>query len=163
MKIRKKHIITFSCFGLGIATIALFNNFLPGGEIYLAHSKSNKFHIVEVQAKDLASPFFGTSFHLTFNQNQYEYDHFSLGSFFEESDPLVQVAPKENSVVIGLSLKRGSLIKKSEGSIIKLFFKTKQTNPLTSSFSLTNTVYSTYDKGRKNIPSMKFSNNAITN
>jgi Cohesin domain len=163
MKLRKKHIITFSCFGLVAAIFTLFTQFLPGGEIYLAHSKSEQLHTVEVKAKDLASPFFGTSFHLTYNQDQYEYDHFSLGSFFAESDPLVQVAPRDNSIITGISLKRGSLIKKSEGSIIKLFFKTKQTNPPTSSFSLTNTVYSTYDNGRKNIPSVKFSNNAITN
>lgn len=163
MKIRKKHIITFSCFGLGIAAIALFGNFLPGGEISLIHSQEDQFHVVEVQTKNLAHPFFGTSFYLTYNPNHYEYDHFSLGSFFEDTDPLVQVAPKDDLIIIGLSLKRGSIIKKPEGTLIKLFFTNKSHTHDISNFSLKKGIYSTFDNGRKDISSVKFSQSTINN
>lgn len=141
---------------------------LPGGEIYLTHKDNNNFHIVEVNAKDLAHPFFGTSFHLHFNQDQYKYDHYSLGSYFEADDnPLVQVAQKDEKIIIGISLKRGSLITRRDGTLVKLFFtqKTLIKNPATdtSSFSLASAVYSTYDNGRKDIPTVKFSSSAITN
>ncbi len=157
MKFHKKHIITLLCFGIIAATTPLLGKLFPEGEIYLTHSDSPNFHIIEVKAKDLAQPFFGTSFHLHFNQNQYEYDHFSLGSFFEESDPLVQIAKSGDVIMVGLSLKRGSLIKNKEGTLLKLFFKTNETRLQPHSFSLSNAVYSTYDNGRKDIDSVRFS------
>lgn len=156
MKIRKKHIITFSCFGLGIAITALFSQSPPGGEISLAHSQENQFHIVEVHAKNLAHPFFGTSFHLTFDQDQYKYDHFSLGSYFRNSDPLVQVAQNENEIIAGISLKRGSLIKKQEGTLLKLYFTKKPQTADTSQFKFTSPIYSTYENGRKDVNNVIF-------
>ncbi len=163
MKLHKKHIVTFACLGLAIPAILASKSLLPGGEIYLAHEDNNNFHVVEVSAKDLAHPFFGTSFHLKFNPGQYEYSHFSLGSYFVQTSPIVQVAQKGNEIIAGISLKRGSLIKDSEGSLLKLFFKRKTSDISTSSFSLAKGVFSTFDNGRKDIGSVKFAPAAINN
>ncbi|MBA4336415.1 hypothetical protein C0416_01395 [bacterium] len=161
MKITKKHVITFSCLGLTIPIITLSSYLLPGGEIYLTHVQAREqntkqtaeqTHIVEVNIKDLDYAFFGTSFHLQFDPEKYEYDHFTLGSYFSSSDnPLVQVAQKDSAIIAGISLKRGNLITKKEGTLLKLFFKNKQTALQEANFAFTNTVFSTFDKERKNI------------
>ena len=156
MKIRKKHIITFSCFGLGIAVIGLSSQLLPGGEISLAHSQTENFHIVEVQAKDLSYPFFGTSFHLSFDPSKYAYDHFSLGSYFQNADPLVQIAPNGNEVIVGISLKRGALINKKDGMLLKLFFNQKSPSADKTQFRFSSPVYSSYNNGRKDINNIIF-------
>lgn len=138
----------------------LSTKLLPGGEIYLTHVQAHKqtqeqtadFHVVEVNIKNLAYPFFGTSFHLRFDPTKYEYDNFTLGSYFTSSDnPLIQVAQKDAAIIVGLSLKRGNLITKKEGTLLKLFFKNKQTSLQEANFAFTNTVFSTFDKERKNI------------
>ena len=163
MKITKKHIITFSCLGLAIPLITLSSYLLPAGEIYLTHKQSHEqtppqtaeqTHIVEVNIKDLGYPFFGTSFHLQFDPEKYEYDHFTLGSYFSSSDnPLVQVAQKDNAIIVGISLKRGNLITKKDGTLLKLFFKNKQEPDSQSitNFAFSNTVFSTFNNERKNI------------
>jgi len=160
MKTTKTRIITFSCLGLAIGAISLYTYLLPGGEIYLTHVQAHEqttdqnadFHVVEVNAKNLAYPFFGTSFHIHFDPSKYEYDHFTLGSYFTSSDnPLVQVAQKDATIIAGLSLKRGNLITKKEGTLLKLFFKNKQSSLQEANFTFSNTVFSTFDKERKNI------------
>jgi len=164
MKIHKKHIIIAVFTGLIVSTWLAILNFASNGEIYIASENNKNFYIIDINARDLKKPFFGTSFHLNFNKNQYNYDHYSLGTFFTLDDnPLIQVAQKDNSVLVGISLKRGNIIKKRNGNILKLFFIQKTTTPETSSFSFTRGVFSTYDKGRKDILNFKFNPTAIKN
>ena len=151
---QKKHIII----AIFISLIAIFSimQLSPKGEIYLTHLQSGKFHVVEVKAKNLAYPFFGVSFHLNFNKDTYKFDHYILGSFFKDSDPLVQVAEKNNQIISGISLKRGSLINKKDGTLLKLFFTANQNNVKTTDFYFTSPVYSTYSNGRVNIDRVIF-------
>ena len=136
----------------------------PRGEIYLDKKANGTSYIVEVKAKELPKPFFGTSFHIVFDNNNYIYNRFSLGSFFAtDDDVLVQVAQKDNSIIVGLSLKRGHIINKTNGVMLKLFFTQKPHASPATHFSLTNGVYSTYKNGRENIDSIKFKPDTINN
>lgn len=120
-------------------------------------------HIVSVVAEDLKVPFFGTAFHINYDPKNFIYDHFSLGDYFNASDdPLVLVnstntginTPK-GVIVVGISLKRGQLLSKTEGTLLKLYFKSIN-NPSTpqftqtseSSFTFSNAVFSTFDTNK---------------
>jgi hypothetical protein len=144
----------------------------PAGAIYLTYETpdpydSTNFYIVTVAAEDLKVPFFGTAFHINYNPEVYKYDHFSLGDYFEpQDDPIVLVNestqnPVESNakIIIGLSLKRGQIIKKSEGTLLKLYFKNSNSimdQTTGSDFHFSNAVFSTFDKKRKDIKNITF-------
>ncbi|MBN1494109.1 hypothetical protein JW911_00010 [Candidatus Peregrinibacteria bacterium] len=140
----------------------------PAGAIYLTRQQSSSFEIVSVVAEDMSVPFFGTAFHINYNTSELKYDHFSLGDYFTpQDDPLVLVSESltNEKIMAGISLKRGNVIKKPNGTLIKLYFKPikniqfPQTEISPSEFSFSNTVFSTFDmqtKQRKNIANITF-------
>ena len=157
MKISKKHLIPACIIALIIPAYIFTQNFFPGGEIFLTHQDNPNFHKVLIQAKDLRYPFFGLAFHLKYDPNTYEFDHYSLGDFFtSQDDPITLVNNKENTIITGISLKRGQSIKSTEGTLLNLYFKHKNPQENLNSFAFENTVYSTFDKERKDIGNFIF-------
>lgn len=144
----------------------------PAGAIYLTYESpspydSTSFHTVIVAAEDLKVPFFGAAFHVNYNPESYKYDHFSLGNYFEPQDnPIVLVnestqksEEEYGKIIIGLSLKRGQIIKKSEGTLLKLYFKNSTSimdQTAENDFHFSNAVFSTFDKARKDLTNITF-------
>jgi len=132
-----------------------------------SQSADSNFYIVSVVAEDLKVPFFGTAFHVNYDPAKFTYDHFSLGDYFtSQDDPLVLVNDNidENGrhngkITIGISLKRGQILNKQKGPLLKIFFKkfsgnTEQNQDIQLYFS--NTVFSTFDRERKDIKNVTF-------
>lgn len=141
------------------------------------YSNPSNFYVVDVVAEDLKVPFFGTAFHINYNPQNYIYDHFTLGDYFSsDDDPLVLVNPtviKDNQtdqannedsnakIIVGISLKRGELLTKSQGTLLKLYFKNNSQSKLSNlsftnldpngsnnDFSFSNAVFSTFNTAK---------------
>lgn len=138
--------------GIYVYTLAI-----PVGKIFLTHEISDNFHVVSVNAAELKAPFFGTAFHVHYDSEDLTYDHFTLGDYFaSDNSPLVLVneSDEKGKVVVGISMKRGSLIEKSDGILLKLYFKGGTSNE--PDFAFSNTVFSTFENGRKDIDGVDF-------
>ncbi|MFC1656089.1 hypothetical protein ACFL3C_04415 [Patescibacteria group bacterium] len=138
--------------GVYIYTLAI-----PAGTISLAYKTSEDFHIVSVNAGGLRRPFFGTAFHLHYDIDALIYDHFTLGDYFTSSDsPLVLVneSLEKGTLMIGISLKRGELLDKPDGTLVNLYFEGRPKND--STFTFSNTVFSTFDEEREDVSSIDF-------
>ncbi len=151
---RTWHIIILTlivALGVYIYTFAI-----PAGRISLARKTADNFHIVSVNADGLRYPFFGTAFHLHYDIGALTYDHFTLGDYFSLDDsPLVLVneTGEKGTLVIGISLKRGQLIDKPDGTLVNLYFKSDREADTVkdSTFSFSNTVFSTFDEKRVDV------------
>ncbi len=129
------------------------------GFINLVHEQDERFHVVRIEGFNLEHPFFGLAFHLNYDEKLFEFDHFTLGDYFTtENDPLTLVSKDQNEskIVTGLSLKRGQLIDKSEGTFLKLYFKKKIYDPSIYGFVFEQGVFSTFDKERMDIENVEF-------
>lgn len=123
------------------------------------HEETDQHHIIKVQGFELEEPFFGLAFHLHFDPELYEFDHYTLGSYFKSEDkPIVLVSEykDEPKIIAGVSLKRGELMHKREGTFLNLYFEKKQgkTDPL--SFRFEDGLYSTFENGRKDVTNIEF-------
>lgn len=158
MKLTKKHLIFPALFLIVIPSWFAIQNFLPAGEIYLDHHDNQQTHIVSVNARNLRYPFFGTAFHLNYNPNEYIYDHFTLGDYFSPEDsPLTLVHESvKGTVVAGISLKRGEIIKKSEGTLLNFYFRKRSSQNNTNDFLFSNAVFSTFENERRDIDNIIF-------
>ena len=149
-----KLIIIVVSLGIYIYTLAI-----PAGTISLSHHDDSNFHIVSVNAQNLRFPFFGTAFHIHFDSNDYSYDHFTLGDYFTTEDsPLVLINEGQGKIIVGISLKRGEVINKPEGTILKLYFKNHSGNSGNQNFKFSNEVFSTFNGKRVDIENIDFSN-----
>jgi len=171
------YVITIILFCLLLSLIIYINSIRSAGAISLKQENN----VVTIVAEDLKVPFFGTAFHINFDPQKYTYDHFTLGDYFEiQDDPLVLVNPviSKNSspknslngeIIVGISLKRGQIITKTEGTLLKLYFKEISNKNIfnnftddkipSNEFSFSNAVFSTFDKKkgeRSNIKNIKF-------
>jgi hypothetical protein len=129
------------------------------GFINLIHEETETQHIISVDGNALLDPFFGLAFHLQYDTEQYEFDHYDLGDFFSTGDdPMVFVEDSREypEIIAGISLKRGKTINKSEGTFLKLYFNKKVYEPDVSGFKLEDGIYSSFDEGRKDIESVEF-------
>jgi hypothetical protein len=154
--------IIFTIIIVLLLTYLLYKNFIQSaGAIFLQYentsniekislSENSSFQTVSIVAEDLKVPFFGTAFHINYNPQNYIYDHFTLGDFFSsDDDPLVLVNQKDSKIIVGISLKRGQLLTKSEGTLLKLYFKNDSPSALlnpNNDFSFSNAIFSTFDK-----------------
>lgn len=176
-----------------LLSVIIYKNFMQSaGAIFLKHVQYEKiyepanpdFYIVSVTAEDLKIPFFGTAFHINYNPQDYTFDHFTLGDYFEtQDDPMVLVNSNVGSqnletglstgkIIVGISLKRGQLLTKPEGTLLKLYFKDVSKKNLfnnfraypeeqkpSNEFSFSNAVFSTFDNingERKDVENITF-------
>ncbi len=142
-----------------VSGFALHHHNRMAGFINIFHEETDQHHILKIQGFELDQPFFGIAFHLHFNPELYEFDHYTLGDYFESNDtPLVMVSEykDEPKIIAGLSLKRGDLIHKREGTFLNLYFEKKQdkTDPL--SFKFEDGIYSTFNEARKDVENVAF-------
>ena len=129
------------------------------GFINIMHEETETQHIVSIEANALLYPFFGLAFHLQYDPALYEFDHFTLGDFFKSSDDpmaFVDESLEYAEIVAGISLKRGQVIDKSEGTFLKLYFNKKVYQPDFNGFVIEQGVFSSFDEGRKDIDSVEF-------
>jgi hypothetical protein len=164
MKLFKFHILHIFLlaivvsFGIFIYTLAI-----PAGTISLAQNSTSDFHIVSVKAENLRYPFFGTAFHLHYDPNDYSYDHFTLGDYFTSQDsPLVLIHEgreygDRGELIAGISLKRGKVINKPDGTLLKFYFKPISNDSGNQNFTFSHEVFSTFDKERKDLTNINFS------
>lgn len=174
---KRKIIFTCSFLAIGISTFLYTNNFSSAGKIHLTHHENKQYHIVTVEAEDLKYPFFGTAFHLHYNTDQLKFHHYTLGNYFttaQSKSPIILIEDKDGRIIAGISLKRGEKITKEKGSLVHFYFEKGpdyglETKPgkkfeadqeLVSNFkpelAFSNTVFSTFDKERKDIETVKF-------
>ena len=137
----------------------LFLHAKCAGFINLIHEETETQHIISVEGNALLFPFFGLAFHLQYDPEQYEFDHYDLGDFFGPQDnpmTFVEDSGEYAEIIAGLSLKRGQIIEKSEGTFLKLYFNKKVYEPDFTGFVIEDGVFSSYDKGRKDVDSVEF-------
>lgn len=142
-----------------VSGFALHHHNRVAGFINIFHEETNEHHILKVQGFELEHPFFGLAFHLHFNPDIYEFDHYTLGDYFDTNDPpLVMVSEHKNEpkIIAGISLKRGDLIDQKNGTFLNLYFlkKQDQTDPL--SFKFEDGVYSTFNEERIDVENIVF-------
>ncbi len=156
---KKLLLLTLIIIITAVTGYGLFTHNRCAGFVNLMHHETETRHIISVEANALLDPFFGLAFHLQYDPEQYEFDHYDLGGFFSESDnPMVFVEESREhpEIIAGISLKRGKTIKKSEGKFLKLYFNKKAYEPDVNGFKLDQGVYSSFDEGRKDIDAVEF-------
>ena len=129
------------------------------GMISIMHEQTEMQHIISIEGIGLDYPFFGLAFHLLYDQDAYEFDHFTLGDFFTSADDplaLIEKNPDEPEIIAGLSLKRGQTMPKSDGTFLKLYFNKKVHEPGIYGFVFEHGVFSTFDEKRKDITEVEF-------
>jgi hypothetical protein len=145
-----------------ICGVYIYNLTANNGTIALSYQNDENFYTVSVKAENLKQPFFGTAFHLHYDSSNLKYDHFTLGNYFPtEISPFTLVQPKSNEIIVGISLKRGQIIQKPSGTLLKFYFKKlpnekSHESIIGKNFSFSNTVFSTFNKERLNVENVKF-------
>ncbi|MCK4815349.1 hypothetical protein KA005_06230 [bacterium] len=142
-----------------VSGFALHHHNRVAGFINIFHEEDDQYHILRIQGFELEHPFFGLAFHLHFDSNLYEFDHYTLGDYFESGDtPLIMVSKykDESKIIAGVSLKRGDLIHRRNGTFLNLYFHKKQdqTDPL--SFKFEDGIYSTFNETRMDVENVVF-------
>ncbi|MFC1810509.1 hypothetical protein ACFLZH_03335 [Patescibacteria group bacterium] len=155
----KKLLLTLIIIILCITGFTLYINAKSAGAIRIMHEQTEMQHIISIEGNELNYPFFGLAFHLLYDPKLYEFDHFTLGDFFETSDDpmaFVDESLKKPEIVAGISLKRGQLIDRPEGTFLKLYFNKKEYQPDIHGFVFEHGVFSTFDEERKDITEVEF-------
>lgn len=141
---------------------ALHHHNRVAGFINIFHEENEQYYILKIQGFELEHPFFGLAFHLNFDSDLYEFDHYTLGDYFESNDsPLIMVSKykDEPKIIAGVSLKRGNLINKREGTFLNLYFTKKQDKVDPLSFEFEDGIYSTFNEARADVENVVFGMN----
>lgn len=129
-----------------------YKYFTHNGTISLTHNEKQKYHVVTVTMNDIPAPFFGTAFHLHYNPKQLSFNHYTLGNYFFEKNPITLIDNKAETIVVGLSLKRGERIAKNEGKLLHIYFNKESNYKQKPAVHFSNTVFSTFTDKRKDLP-----------
>lgn len=103
---------------------------------------------IAIRSQNMTEEILGIAFDFKFNPNAAQFLKYEKGDFFERGgNPfyLIKTAQDKNSVINGISLKRGDKLQKGTGVIIYLHFL--KLNSSKQTFSFTNTVVSTLKYG----------------
>jgi len=156
---KKLLLLTLIIIIICVTGFGLFIHGKSAGFINIFHEETENFHIVKINGFELEQPFFGIAFHLHYDEKLFEFDHYTLGDYFESDDtPLTMVSKYKNKpkIIAGISLKRGNLIHKKEGDFLNLYFRKKSEEPDIFGFVFEEGIFSTFDKERRDVENVEF-------
>jgi len=135
--------VTFYLSNLSIMTLVSVDSSLT----------SNNLVRVDVNVIDVPVNMFGVSFHLNVD-GDWSLKNYEVGESFEGVDPLFMVGKKDNSLITGISLKRGDSFVVQDGTLVTYYLQVPDSVEL--SFGFKNTVLSVFDGMRKDISGVKW-------
>lgn len=120
---------------------------------------SNDHYRLDIQMENIPPRFLGTAFHIHIKGSNWVYEGYKLGSLFDKPNTIALATQKdlpEKTLIFGVTLKKGSVVKDLKGTLVSFNLKFSQAPKIEITFN--NNLVSILEKDRKNIDSVSWHN-----